>query len=181
MDTFSNSTENAPSSISSTIGINGMDVTIRPIQRNDHALEASFIDNLSIEAKHYRFMGGVNNLPDQAIENLCNVDYRDSMAFVAVIRDKDSQREIGVVRYHKDNDENQHEMAIAVADDFRNTDLAAVLVQKLIDYGCSHGVEKLYSVELYDNPLMHEIAEQFSMEKTADPEDSRQVIYSMKL
>lgn len=164
-----------------SIDINGEKVIIRPIQKNDKTLEANFIDNLSAEAKHYRFLGGINHLSEKSIADLCNVDYHDSMAFVAVLTADDSRREIGAARYYKDSDGDKHEMAIAIADEYRNTELASELLKCLIHYGREHGVQYLYSIELYNNPLMQNIADKFSMHKAPHPDDVHQVIYTLIL
>ena len=163
------------------ISINGEPVTIRPIQHNDMVLEAEFINQLSDQAKHYRFLGGVNQLSDKDLSKLCDVDYHDSMAFVAITKKKASAVEIGVVRYCKSDGSNKHEMAIAIADEYRNTDLAKLLFEQLIAYARTHDVKCLYSMELYDNQDLRQLAKQFGMSSMRDPDDARQLIYSLHL
>lgn len=166
---------------STTVEINGDVITIRPILKSDSVLEANFINNLSDEAKHYRFLGGVNHLSEAEIENLCDVDYHNSMAFVAILDKGGKKREIGVIRYHKSNDENMHEMAIALADEYLDTDLDTMLTTRLMHYASEHGVKSLVSTDLHGNPIMQHLSEEFNMKKTRDPEDVHQIIYSLKV
>jgi hypothetical protein len=42
--------------------INGEEVTIRPLHATDTAMEAEFVRRLSVEARRYRFLGGVKEL-----------------------------------------------------------------------------------------------------------------------
>jgi hypothetical protein len=49
-------------------------------------LEADFIQHLSPEIKHYRFLCALNSVPDSMLESLCNVDGENSMAFIATRR-----------------------------------------------------------------------------------------------
>lgn len=162
-----------------TVEINEVSVTIRPIKHNDRMLEAEFINKLSAEAKHFRFLGGVNQLSDDDLSNLCDVDYHDSMAFVALTNQKETPTEIGVVRYCKSEENDKHEMAITIADDYRKTDLPKVLFEQLIAYAKLHGVKTLYSMDLFDNQDMRDLAKQFEMTSKQDPLDTHQVIYTL--
>jgi hypothetical protein len=62
-------------------------VTIRPIQPADSAMEDTFVRNLSVETKHYRFLGGVKELSPGELMRLCDVDGHHSMAFVATVEE----------------------------------------------------------------------------------------------
>ena len=163
------------------VDINGESVAIRPIKHNDRMLEAEFINQLSDEAKHYRFLGGVNQLSDSDLAKLCDVDYHDSMAFVAITSNSESPVEIGVVRYCKSEEGDKHEMAITIADDYRKSGLAKSLFEQLISYAKIHDVKSLYSIDLNDNQDMRVLAEQFGMSSKRDPDDAHQIIYSMNL
>lgn len=79
--------------------IAGEVVTIRPIRVADAEMEAEFIRRLSPQTKHYRFFGGVKELSPSEVAQLCEVDGRHSMAFVATIRRGGRETEIGVSRY----------------------------------------------------------------------------------
>ena len=66
--------------------IAGEVVTIRPIRITDADMEAAFVRNLSPQSRHYRFLGGVNELSASEVSRLCDVDGKHSMAFVATVR-----------------------------------------------------------------------------------------------
>jgi len=131
--------------------IDGKSVTIRPIERSDVHLEEAFINALSPEAKRNRFLCGVHQLPEEELQDLCDVDYHNSMAFIAVVKENDGPRQLGVARYCRSDKNDIHEMAIAVADPYRHSDLGAVLMKALIDYAREHDIEHLSSVDFYDN------------------------------
>ena len=77
----------------------GETVTIRPIRIDDLEIEQDFIRRLSPEAKHFRFLGGVGKLSHQELRRLCDVDGKNSMAFVATVFRNGREVEIGVARY----------------------------------------------------------------------------------
>ena len=132
-------------------------VTIRAIQPTDSAMEGEFIRNLSLETKHFRFLGGIKELPSAELKRLCEVDGRHSMAFVATVKKDGHEIEIGVSRYAEYPGEGAGELAVTIADAWQHKGLGHLLLRKLIDYAKTHGIKRLYSVELADNSAMREL------------------------
>jgi len=152
-------------------------VTVRPIL----AMESEFIRNLSDETKHYRFLGGVRELPPEELKQLCEVDGSHSMAFVATVPSNGRETEIGVCRYGEGSKDDVLEMAITIADAWQHKGLAQLLLKPLIAFARDHGVKQLYSVEFADNAAMRQLASDFGMSTRNDPDDAEQVIYSLTL
>lgn len=164
-----------------TLTIADQQVTIRPIRHDDACLEEQFIEDLSEQTKRNRFLGGVKQLSEKEIQQLCDVDYHDSMAYIATVADGDNTREIGVARYAKNSITQSHELAITIADDFRNSTLGRNLVDTLVDYAREHGVKSIYSMDLNSNTDMRKLAKDLGMSVRLDPNDSHQVIYSLNV
>jgi RimJ/RimL family protein N-acetyltransferase len=156
-------------------------VTIRPIHPSDNVMEGEFIRNLSAQTKHYRFLGGVKELPPAELKRLCDVDGRHSMAFVATVKTNGHETEIGVSRYAEYPTAGAGELAITIADAWQHKGLAQLLLKQLITYAKTHGIKQLYSVEFADNTAMRELAREFGMSVRRDPGDANQVIYSLTL
>jgi GNAT superfamily N-acetyltransferase len=161
--------------------IRGEMVTIRPLCATDTAMEAEFVQRLSSETRRYRFLGGVQELSASQLKLLCDVDGHNDMAFVATIPQNGRESAIGVSRYAPSQKENAREMALTIADDWRQEGVAKLLVKQLIDYARGHGVRQLYSVELAENFAMQELAQQIGMSTERDPDDATQVVYSLTL
>jgi len=156
-------------------------VTIRPLYPADSVMEGEFIRNLSAETKHYRFLGGVKELSSVELKRLCDVDGRHSMAFVATVIKDGHETQIGVSRYAECPSDGAGELAITVADAWQHKGLGQLLLKQLITYAKTHGMKRLYSVELADNTAMRELASEFGMSVKRDPDDASQVIYSLTL
>jgi len=156
-------------------------VTIRPIQPADDAMEGEFIRNLSVETKHYRFLGGVKELSPAELKRLCDVDGQHSMAFIATVKTEGRETEIGVSRYAEYPGAGAGELAVTIADAWQHKGLGQLLLNQLIAYAKTHGLKQLYSVELADNTAMRELATEFGMSVRRDPDDANQVIYSLTL
>ncbi len=161
--------------------INGQVVTIRPLHAVDTALEAEFVRRLSDESRRNRFFGGLKELSAAELKLLCDVDGERTMALVATIGKAGHEVAIGVSRYAPSQQDGVREMALTVADDWQQAGVAELLMRQLLDYAKSHGVRKLYSVELAENHAMQQLAKKLGMAAAYDPDDSTQVIYTLTL
>jgi GNAT superfamily N-acetyltransferase len=159
----------------------GETVTIRPITPADCELEQDFIRSLSTVARHFRFFGGVSELPPGDLRRLCSVDGVNSMAYVATVVRDGREVGIGVGRFAPGDRFDTREMAVTVADSWQRSGLGATLVRKLVEPARRNGVRRLYSVDLTGNVAMAAIASELQMSATPDPQDPHQVIYSLDL
>jgi Acetyltransferase (GNAT) family len=164
-----------------TVLVNDRWVTIRPIRPTDSAMEAGFVRNLSAATKHYRFFCALKELSPAEVSRFCNVDGPHTMAFVATVRDEDREAEIGVCRYAPGSKPDVREMAVTIADEWQHTELAKLLMGHLLISAKQYGVRQLYAVELEDNQVMRNFAREFGMAAERDPNDAKQVIYSLGL
>tara|TARA_R110001592_G_scaffold363372_2_gene686223 strand:+ start:101331 stop:101765 length:435 start_codon:yes stop_codon:yes gene_type:complete len=144
-------------------------------------MEAEFMHRLSPSTKHFRFLGGVQELSPELLRSFCNVDGHYSMAFVATILEDGKEVEIGVSRYAPNANEDVREMAVTVADEWQDHEIGRLLTEKLMEFAKGHGVRRLYSVDLADNTSMRSLAKDIGMSRQRDPEDAHQVIYSVSL
>ena len=157
----------------------GETLTIRPIQIDDIEMQRDFIRGLSPAAKRFRFFGGVRELPSPELRRLCDVDGKNSMAFVATVIRNGREVEIGVARYAPYAGSNTREMAVTVADEWQHRGLGTTLVKHLIETAKLNRVTQLFSVALVDNDAMAALAKDLGMASMRDPSDPRQVIYSL--
>jgi GNAT superfamily N-acetyltransferase len=161
--------------------LDGKQIIIRQINIEDISLEHDFIDHLSPETKHYRFFGAINNVSDKMLISLCDVDGKNSMAFIATALVNDQETEIGVCRYVLTEKPDVYELALTIADKWQHRGLGRLLMNHLISYAICHGVKWIYSVELADNAFMRTLSKELGMIAKTDPDDPHQVIYSLEL
>lgn len=161
--------------------IGGDQVTIRPMSVANVALETEFIRGLSPRARHYRFLAGIRELSPAEVRELCNVDEKHSMAFVATIQREGREQAVGVSRYAPNAKADVREIAVTVADEWRERGLDRLLMQQLIETARRNGVRRLYSIDLNDNAAMRSLAGHLRMSAQRDPGDPHQTIYSLSL
>jgi acetyltransferase len=162
-----------------TVLVNDRWVTLREIRSTDSAMVAGFIRNLSAATKHYRFFCALKELSPADLRRFCNVDGPHTMAFVATVREDAREVEIGVCRYAPGSKSDVREMAVTIADEWHHTELAKLLMDRLLISAKQYGIRQLHAVELADNQEMRNFAKAVGMTAQRDPSDANQVIYSL--
>jgi GNAT superfamily N-acetyltransferase len=159
----------------------GTHVIIRPIRKEDAALERAFIRRLSPESRRLRFLGQLNEASDELVRALTDIDYRRDVAFVALVHRGGEKREIGVARYGTNKEGTVCECAVTVADEWRSRGLGVLLMRHLIEVARAHGVRSMFSIDEADNGAMRELAKFLGFRRARDPGDATQVIHTLAL
>ncbi|WP_049620974.1 GNAT family N-acetyltransferase [Frateuria defendens] len=159
----------------------GSHVLVRPLREEDREREKRFIERLSANARHFRFLGEIREASPALLDQLMKVDYRWNMAFVALVHDNGELREVGVSRYSASDDHLHCECAVTVADDWRHRGLGVTLMRHLINVARKNGFRQMFSIDAAANEPMHELAEFLGFRCRRDPQDATQVIHSLDL
>ncbi len=156
-------------------------ISIRPITPDDAEIEAAFVRQLSLETKRERFFEGIRELSANMLKNLCQIDYVNTMAYVATVQDNGKEKEIGVCRYAAGANIDEREMAVTVADDVSYETIATLLINALSDHARNNKVKTLFSIDLSSNNRMRKLGVLLDMTAKHDPSDAKQVIYTLAL
>ena len=162
----------------------GRRVAIRPIRADDVERNERFLEDLSPPSKHFLFLGGISRLSDEALRRLCDPDYTNDMAFVALEADAkpgSPPRQVGVCRYVGAGSPQGAEISVAVADKWQHGGLGKRLLGHLIDYARARGVKRLYSMDAMGNTRMRKLARDVGFRERPDPDDPSQVICYLDL
>ncbi|MCJ1882703.1 GNAT family N-acetyltransferase [Pseudomonas nitroreducens] len=159
----------------------GTHVLIRPLRPEDRQREADFIAHLSPEARHFRFLCTMKEVSPSFLNQLMAVDFKDSVAYVALTHQNGELVEIGISRYARCADSHQCECAVTVADAWRHRGLAVALMRHLIETARQQGLQQMYSVDAAANSAMHELAHFLGFTSHQDPMDSTQTIHTLQL
>ncbi|MEM7326348.1 MAG: GNAT family N-acetyltransferase [Actinomycetota bacterium] len=109
----------------------GSTVEIRPIKSSDREALAEFHGRQSRESIYFRYFRYRPELTDRELEYFTNIDYRDRMAFVAVLGSK----LVAVARYEKWKDRQEAEVAFFVDDDHHGLGLGTLMLEFLAAAG----------------------------------------------
>jgi len=159
----------------------GTHVIIRPIRKEDAQLERSFIMRLSHESRRMRFLGQIREPSDEMLRRLTDIDYKNEMAFIALVHRDGQTQEIGVARYSTSAEGKFCECAITVSDEWHYKGLATLLMHHLIDVARTRGIRTMVSYDAIDNGQMRELATFLGFKRKADPADSGMVVHTLTL
>lgn len=173
------STADVPESILTLL--DGSEVTIRALRKEDKGFEREFIRNLSPESRWMRFLGQIGEPGDALIRRLTELDYQHDMAFIALSREGGILHEVGVSRYSLAPDGQSCECAVTVADAWQGKGLGTILMRDLIDIARKRGVHSMFSIDANENGRMRELARDLGFRREQDPDDPTRVIHRLTL
>lgn len=156
-------------------------VVIRPLVPQDREAERAFIEQLSAEACHFRFLGTVRHPSEHLLDELTQLDPEREVAFAAAIPEDAHEKILGVSRYSADPDGTRCECAVVVDDEWQHKGLGTLLMRHLIDVARERGIRTMRSIDLADNIRMADLAHDLGFKRRIDPDDASQVIHELTL
>ncbi|MCO6413490.1 MAG: bifunctional acetate--CoA ligase family protein/GNAT family N-acetyltransferase, partial [Thiogranum sp.] len=149
----------------------GTNITIRPIRPEDASIEASFVKNLSPQAKFFRFMSGLSELTEEMLVRFTQLDYSRELALIAVLEQDDTEQELGVTRYVMNPDGVSCEFALVVADAWQRKGIGSHLMTALIDAARQRGFRQMTGEVLASNRNMLELVRELGFDISASADD----------
>jgi acetyltransferase len=124
---------------------------LRPVRPEDAPTFIVFAARLDPEDVRMRFFTPFRQLPRTLLARLTQIDYDRAMAFV-LLDAKDAVA--GVVRLAADPDGRRAEFAVLVRSDLKGRGIGRALIDRLIVYAKSRGIEELFGDVLAENAAM---------------------------
>jgi len=144
-------------------------VRLRPIRPEDEPLYDEFFQHVTKEDHRLRFLSAGVDLSRKFLARLTQIDYAREMAFVAI--SKDTGHLLGVSRFVADPDYTRGEYAILVRSDLKGRGLGWQLMQHLIAYARSEGLEELFGSVLAENTTMLKMCSELGFSIQPEPGD----------
>ena len=161
-------------------------ITLRAIRPEDADALQSFVRKLSAEARYFRFISTMAELPLPMLARFTQIDYFREMAIVAIAHththaNAPAQRLVGVARYMLLPDAESCEYGLAVADDYQRCGLGSALMNRLADIAREQGLKTMVGMVLNHNNGMLRLMTRLGFSIDADPEDAdmRRVVRSL--
>ena len=136
----------------------GVTIRIRPLWSADRAREVAFIESLSERTRFFRMMAPLRFLSKHLLDQLMDIDYSHSMAFVATLGEGDAERFVGIARYGRTDQPDVVEFAITVADEWQRHGIARQLIEHLVRFAAARGHRRMIGWVMYDNHRMIALA-----------------------
>lgn len=159
----------------------GSQVLIRPIRSEDGPAELAFIEALSLNARHNRFLGQIGHPSDAMVRRFVDLDFVHELGFVAVDQGDDAGVFLGVGRYSTGTDPSSCECAVSVLDAWQGRGLGTALMTHLIEVARSRGITRMWSLDAAENTGMRDLAQHLGFERKPDPDNPSQVLHTLAL
>jgi len=150
---------------------------VRPIKPEDEAMLRQFLEKVSMQDLRLRFFAPIKEFSSLFIARLTQIDYARAMALVAV--DKIAGEILGVVRLHIDANFEAGEYAVLVRSDLKGQGLGWKLMELIIAYAKSEGLQRIEGEVLAENVSMLQMCQELGFEILSSAED--QTIRTVKL
>lgn len=148
----------------------GSQTFVRPIRPSDEPLLREFLQHVSKEDLRMRFFGVMKEFPHPFVARLTQLDYARAMAFVAF--DKSGKEIVGVVRIHSDSIYEAGEYAILLKSDLKGRGLGWALMQLIVAYAKSEGLQFISGQVLQENKAMLDMCRELGFRVRTDQRDS---------
>lgn len=147
----------------------GLRVFVRPLRPQDAALYPDFLHDVTQDDLRLRFFAALRELSPELIHRLVHLDYVRAMAFIAL--DETDGRMLGVVRLHIDPDDRGGEYAILLRSWLKGQGLGWHLMQRLIEYARTRGLDTIHGQVLAENTTMLQMCAELGFQ-IADDRDA---------
>jgi GNAT superfamily N-acetyltransferase len=134
-------------------------------------MERAFLERLCDESKRLRFMMFVGAVGEPLVYRFTHVDYAQSMAFVCEADTAAGRAIVGEARYAAAPGSERCEFGVVVADDWRRSGIAGLLMASLMDYARAQGFSVMEGLVLRENRAMLRFARAlgFEVQLTTEP------------
>ena len=149
----------------------GRTVRIRPIRPDDDVLERDFLNAMSGESRYLRFHKWIRAPSDKLIHLLTDIDHDRQMAWVCTAPAGDREELVGEARYVCNPDGASCEFGVMIADDWRKTGVAGILMQTLLETARERGLTSMEGLVMRSNLKMLRFVRGIGFEIHSVPED----------
>jgi acyl-CoA hydrolase/RimJ/RimL family protein N-acetyltransferase len=133
---------------------NNTTVLIRPSKASDVAGLQDLFYHLRPEDIRTRFFTRISSLPVSKAEHLCNVDYENEMAFIAVTGSRENERVVGSACYSADPSTDLAEVAYMIRPEWQGQGLGIALQERMVEYAKGKGLRGFTADILAENKKM---------------------------
>jgi acyl-CoA synthetase (NDP forming)/GNAT superfamily N-acetyltransferase len=132
----------------------GEGVLLRTATAADVPAVATFMEGVSRESLHSRFMGAVKQVSRSAIEAMCAAEPRERLCLLAVVGQEPDSQVVGAGNYVSVRIGGSAEVAFLVRDDFQGRGISSLVLERLAGIAAASGFTGFEAEVLADNRAM---------------------------
>jgi len=145
----------------------GFDIFLRPVKISDEPLLKDFFYALSDRSLYRRFISRRKDMPHELLQDFVVIDYTKDMVILAVSKEEERERILGVGQYGIDEATHTAEVALVVRDDCQNRGIATEILSYLTFLAKKQGLHGFMADVLVENNIMRHVFEKmdFAIER----------------
>jgi RimJ/RimL family protein N-acetyltransferase len=148
----------------------GSNLDIRAINQNDEERLVAFFSRLSRHAVYLRFHNVLTHLSEKEAKRFCNVDYHNTFALVAIIKEGQEEKIIAVGRYYRLPHSDEAEIAFVVEDKYQHKGIGTHLLKQLATIAREKGIRNFQAEVLVENHDMIQVFKESGFPLTEERE-----------
>jgi acyl-CoA hydrolase/GNAT superfamily N-acetyltransferase len=129
----------------------GTKLLLRPVRITDEQALQAHLYSLSDESVYRRYLSFKKAHPHEEIQALVDVDYKESMALVAL---DERDQLVGLTRYDLDHATGLAEVAFSVADGWQGRGVGTALLRRIAEVAYAQGISGFFADVLASNTPM---------------------------
>ncbi len=135
----------------------GEKLLLRPSKASDVKGLQDIFYNLKPEDIYTRFFTKLASLSEDRAQHMCNVDYENEMAFVAVVGDRENETIIGTSCYYRDPSDNLGEVGYMIRPEWQGKGVGTVLQERMTEHAKERGLNGFKADILVENIKMNSL------------------------
>lgn len=136
----------------------GTKVMVRPSRASDVGALQELFYSLSSQDRYTRFFQRMDSLAVSHADHLCNVDYYNEVAFLAITGERENEYVVGSSCYYLNPSTNLAEVAYMIRPEWQSKGVGSVLQLRMVDYAKARGLRGFTAEILMDNTKMVKLA-----------------------
>ncbi len=137
----------------------GRDVLLRPSGSSDGDGIRALFHDLSDRDRYTRFFRKVRGLSNRDVQRLCNMNFENEVAFVAVTGSRENPQIVAQACYFTDPGTNLAETAFMVHPDWQGCGLGQALQRRMVEHAQGRGVRGFVAEIMASNDKMIRLAQ----------------------
>jgi acetyltransferase len=138
----------------------GLQILVRPIKPEDAPLLTELFENLSPESRYHRFFSPMKSLSRDFLVRFTQIDYDRHIGLVALAREDDEEKMLGVARVIMESDQRNAEFSVAVGDRWQGKGVGRRLLERCLEAGRDYGIETVQGYVLAENRQMLKLGQE---------------------
>ncbi len=132
----------------------GKGILFKPATKDDIPLVESFLNRISKESLRMRFMASISEVPQDIINQLCSGDFSQSGCLLAITKEEQNPKVVGLGNYIEMGRGNSAEVAFLIDDSYQGKGISTLLLERLAGLAAANGFVELEAEVLPDNQSM---------------------------